>query len=99
VAAAGAAARLVRFGGSVEEVEGELQRLDREMLDGLRATVDGETLARLEAEVRDGLGSLAPRLGAASKKQTVEILLRRRLRQETGLPVLSLFSPEAAKPS
>ena len=89
------AARIERLRGTAEEIEGELQRLDRELLDRLLESVDEETLARLEEGIRDSLGALAPRLGARAREQTREILLRRRLREEAGLPVLSLFSPEA----
>ncbi|MCP4203804.1 MAG: hypothetical protein GY769_17940 [bacterium] len=91
----GVAERVTSLAGEPRRVEEELQRLDREVMARLREGLDAETLARLEASVEERLAVLAGRLGDDSRDQTLELLLRRRLREELNLPVLSLFSPES----
>jgi hypothetical protein len=79
-------------------VEERLAALDREMLDQAWDGLDGETRSEVEAAVEKTLASLAGRLPALELASSRERLVRQTLRRKLGLPVLSLFSPEAQRP-
>ncbi|HEY4588080.1 MAG TPA: hypothetical protein VII86_02590, partial [Thermoanaerobaculia bacterium] len=77
------------------EVEERLAVLDRQMLDQAWEGLDGEARSEVEAAVEKTLASLAGRLPAGELASSRERLVRQTLRRKLGLPVLSLFSPEA----
>ncbi|MFL6258601.1 MAG: hypothetical protein ACJ76Y_02715 [Thermoanaerobaculia bacterium] len=89
------AARVAGLSGDPQEVEERLAALDREMLDRAWEGLDTETRSEVEAAVEKTLASLAGRLPAGELASSRERLLRQTLRRRLGLPVLSLFSPEA----
>ncbi len=90
------AARLASLVGDPQEVEEHLSAIDREMLDRAAEGMDGETRSEIEVAVEKTLASLGGRLPAAELESSRERLARQILRRRLGLPVLSLFSPEAA---
>lgn len=92
------AARITALDGDAQAVEERLAALDREMLDAATAALDGEVRAEIGAAVEKTLASLAGRLPAEELERSRERLARQALRRRMGLPVLSLFSPEAEPP-
>ena len=92
---AGYAARIVAISGDVEHVEAALSALDRELLAGLDGALDDAGRAALEARDEETVGSLFGRLFAGDVDRARDRLRRQLLRRDFGLPVLSLFSPEA----
>ncbi|HEX4495675.1 MAG TPA: hypothetical protein VIE43_08415 [Thermoanaerobaculia bacterium] len=91
------AARLDALTGDPQEIEAHLSALDREMLDHAWEDLDGETRSEIDATVEKTLASLGGRLPAAELEGSRERLARQTLRRRLGLPVLSLFSPEAER--
>ena len=89
------AARITSLSGDPQEVEEHLAALDREMLDQAWEGLDGEARSAVEAAVEKTLAALAGRLPAGELASSRERLVRQTLRRKLGLPVLSLFSPEA----
>jgi hypothetical protein len=89
------AARIVALEGESEEIERALAALDRELLERVEAGMDGELEREVEAAVQRTLGSLVGRFDAEELAGARGRLVRQILRQRLGLPVLSLFSPEA----
>jgi hypothetical protein len=89
------AARITSLSGDPQEVEEHLSILDRQMLDQAWEGLDGEARSAVEAAVEKTLASLAGRLPAGELASSRERLVRQTLRRKLGLPVLSLFSPEA----
>jgi hypothetical protein len=89
------AARLDVLAGDPQEIEAHLSDLDREMLDRAWEDLDGETRSEIDSAVEKTLASLGGRLPAAELESSRERLARQTLRRRLGLPVLSLFSPEA----
>jgi hypothetical protein len=89
------AARVSSLNGAPQEVEERLAALDREMLDRAWEESGGETRSEVEAAVEKTLASLGGSLPAAELESSRERLIRQTLRRRLGLPVLSLFSPEA----
>lgn len=89
------AARIAALDGDAQAVEEHLASLDREMLDSAAATLDGEVRAEVDGAVEKTLSSLGGRLPAGELERSRERLVRQALRRRMGLPVLSLFSPEA----
>jgi hypothetical protein len=92
------AAQVAHLSGDPQEVEERLAALDREMLDQAWDGLDGEARSAVEAAVEKTLASLAGRLPAGELASSRERLVRQTLRRKLGLPVLSLFSPEAQRP-
>ena len=80
---------------SPERVETDLGRLDAELVSRLFAAMPQEKLERLQAAVDRSLVSLMRQTRSADLELARKRLLAQRLRQEQGLPVLSLFSSEA----
>ncbi|HEY4572660.1 MAG TPA: hypothetical protein VIJ26_01810 [Thermoanaerobaculia bacterium] len=91
------AARITSLSGDPQEVEEHLSILDRQMLDQAWEGLDGEARSAVEAAVEKTLASLAGRLPAGELASSRERLVRQTLRRKLGLPVLSLFSPEAQR--
>ena len=89
------AARLALLGGDPQDVEERLAALDREMLDGVAAGLDPEERTEVGAAVEKTLALLSGRLPAEEIEASRDRLFRQTLRRRLGLPVLSLFSPEA----
>jgi hypothetical protein len=90
------AARIAALGGDPREVEERLSALDREMLAAAQDGLDPETRAEVEAAVEKTLSALKGRLPAEELESSRERLAHQVLRRRLGLPVLSLFSPEAS---
>ncbi|HEX9941752.1 MAG TPA: hypothetical protein VGG03_07035 [Thermoanaerobaculia bacterium] len=91
------AARIIALDGDPQEVEDRLSALDREMLAAAAAGLDEETLAEVGSAVEKTLASLGGHLPAEELERSRERLSRQALRRRLGLPVLSLFSPEAER--
>ncbi len=89
------AGRLTALDGDPQQVEDRLASLDREMLDAAAAGLDAGVRAEVEAAVEKTLAALGKRLPAEDLDLSRERLARQVLRRRAGLPVLSLFSPEA----
>ncbi|HSS47986.1 MAG TPA: hypothetical protein VLX28_03470 [Thermoanaerobaculia bacterium] len=88
-------ARLSRLTGDPQDVEERLAALDREMLEAVVAGLDPEGRAEIDAAVEKTLALLRGRLPAEEIETSRARLFRQTLRRRLGLPVLSLFSPEA----
>lgn len=89
------AAQVAHLSGDPQEVEERLAALDREMLDQAWEGLDGDARSEVETAVEKTLAALAGRLPASELASSRERLVRQTLRRRLGLPVLSLFSPEA----
>lgn len=89
------AARVAALHGDAPSVEAELSALDREMLAASAASLAPELREEVEAAVEKTLAALKGRLPADELERSRERLTAQVLRQRLGLPVLSLFSPEA----
>jgi hypothetical protein len=87
--------RLLALTGDAPKVEADLSALDREMLTAASAALDGKLRKEIEAAVEKTLAALKGRLPAEELERSRERLTHQVLRQRLGLPVLSLFSPEA----
>lgn len=79
---------------SAEEIDKTLAEIDRDMLEGARRSLTDAQQADLEARVEAGMAALAGRLGGASPSARGRAEVRL-LRDLVGLPLLSLFSPDA----
>jgi hypothetical protein len=89
------ATRITSLAGDPRRVEERLSELDRELLATAESGLDGETRAEVEAAVEKTLAGLRARLPADELERSRERLAHQVLRRRLGLPVLSLFSPEA----
>jgi hypothetical protein len=89
------AAAIVALSGPVEVVEPELARLDAATLAKQSAALDAEARAAIDAEVGRALAPLAGRLSMAARQEARSRLRNQALRRRVGLPLLSLFAPEA----
>ncbi|HSG38346.1 MAG TPA: hypothetical protein VLE27_01815 [Thermoanaerobaculia bacterium] len=89
------AVRISSLAGDPRKVEERLSELDREMLATAHDGLDPETRAEVDAAVEKTLASLRGRLPAEELESSRERLAHMALRRRLGLPVLSLFSPEA----
>jgi hypothetical protein len=86
---------LISLIGAPQEVEDRLASLDREMLDAAADGLDTESRGEIDAAVEKTLTLLRGRLPADELEISRDRLARQALRRRLGLPVLSLFSPEA----
>lgn len=89
------APRVAGLHGDAPSVEAELSALDREMLAAADASLDVERRREVDAAVEKTLAALRGRLPVEELERSRERLTHQVLRQRLGLPVLSLFSPEA----
>jgi hypothetical protein len=80
-------------------IEEGLAALDRELLDTALAGLSGRTEKAIEAAVATTLAALAGRLPEDELARSRDSLRRQIARERLGLPVLSLFSPEAEGPA
>jgi len=78
-----------------QAIEERLAGLDRLMLDGALAALAAGERAALDATVERAIGAVAGRLPATEVERARGRLARQVLRERLGLPMLSLFSPEA----
>lgn len=87
---------LTALGRDAQRIEERLAELDGELLDAALAALPGGRRANLDAAVEKTLASLSGRIPAGDLEPSRGRLRRQVLRQRLGLPLLSLFSPEAA---
>ena len=95
-AQAALAARVRALRGTTSEVERALAALDEEMMAAVAAAATAEERTELERRTAAALAALAGRIEADELADARARLLRQALRRARGLPVLSLFSSEAA---
>jgi hypothetical protein len=89
---------LADSGLDAQAIEERLAELDRRTLDGALAALGAEERAALDATLDRAIGAVAGRLAAAEIERARGRLARQVLRERLGLPMLSLFSPEARPP-
>lgn len=87
--------RIVSLQGTSEEIEAALATLDAQLLRDAWRHLEVAARQQLERSVDSSLASLGGRLTAAELDAERERLARPALRRLLGLPMLSLFSPEA----
>ncbi len=88
-------ARIRAAGRSAREAEQALVELDRELIDEQLAGLDAAERAQLEGAVTASIERLGPKLAADIAAADRERLRRESARRRGGLPLLSLFSPDA----
>lgn len=89
------APRVAGLHGDAPSVEAALSALDREMLAMAETSLEEAARREVDAAVEKTLSALRGRLPAEELERSRERLAHQVLRQRLGLPVLSLFSPEA----
>jgi hypothetical protein len=89
------AARILALAGDTESVEAALAGLDREILARQEAALSPAERREVEARVEETVAGLFGHLFAGDVDRARDRLRRQVLRRHLGLPVLSLFSPEA----
>jgi len=96
---AGTGSRIRALAGDAEEVERRLAALDRELLRRAEERLSPASRAELDARVEETLAALGERLPAPELEAYRPHLRDRELRRRAGLPLLSLFAPEAMRPA
>lgn len=91
------AERVAALSGDTEHVEAALAQLDHEVLARAEEGLGDAERAEVDREVEDTVSSLFGRLFAGDVDKARGRLRRQALRRQLGLPVLSLFSPEAER--
>lgn len=86
--------RVLALQGDAPSVEAALSTLDREML--TTVSLAPELREEVDTAVEKTLAALKGRLPADELERSRERLTHQVLRQRLGLPILSLFSPEAS---
>lgn len=74
-----------------QKLETSLTGVERMLSDAVRSVADTEELAMVEREVKAKLKPYRKQMEPAAYQQTVDNLLLKRLREQYGLPRLSLF--------
>lgn len=74
-----------------QKLEQSLSGLERMLSDAIRRVADIDQLAKLESEVKKQLGPYRKHMESAAYGQTFDNLVLKRLREEFGIPRLSLF--------
>ena len=87
--------RIRAAGEHAQAAEEALVALDRELVDEHLATLNAAARAELEAAVATSVERLGPLLAADLAATDRARLLRENARRRAGLPLLSLFSPDA----
>jgi hypothetical protein len=87
--------RIRAAGTHAPTAEKALVELDRELIDGHLATLDALAHAELTAAVDASVERLGPKLADELATEDRARLLRDNARRLAGLPLLSLFSPDA----
>lgn len=83
--------RLLGLTGDVDALEKELRRLDPQLLEELERVLSSEERQRLNEEVERALDRVRSRFAATELDELRGRLLRQRIRQEFGVPMLSLI--------
>lgn len=91
------AERIAAVSGDTEHVESALAELDHQVLARAEEGLGDAEREEVEGEVEDTVSSLFGRLFAGDVDKARSRLRRQALRRHLGLPVLSLFSPEAER--
>ena len=91
------AGRITALSGDTEHVEAALGEMDHDLLDRADESLDEAGRQAIEEQVEETVNSLFGRLFAGDVDKARTRLRRQILRRELGLPVLSLFSPEAER--
>jgi hypothetical protein len=80
-------------GGSMDaqKLEQSLSGLERMLSDGIRSVVSTELVTAIEGEVKEQLKPYRKHMEAPVYRQTFDNLLLKRLREQFGVPRLSLF--------
>lgn len=91
--AAATRARIAALGGGLDEIERALAAIEADLLERFEARLVTAERERLTASVERAIALAG--VPAAARDELRASLTRQRLRQLAGLPVLSLFSPEA----
>ncbi|HSP63639.1 MAG TPA: hypothetical protein VLQ90_11700, partial [Pyrinomonadaceae bacterium] len=73
------------------KLEDSLTGVERMLSDALRATVSGNQLDEIREEVKTQLRSYRAQMDVPAYEQTMDNLLLKRLRDQFGVPRLSLF--------
>jgi hypothetical protein len=91
-------ARILAANAEPAAAEGRLAALDRELIEAAVRELTAAERRRLEEEVEASLGELRGRMTPEALAADRLRLLHERARQLAGLPLLSLFSPDALSP-
>jgi hypothetical protein len=89
-------AKILALSGSSEEVERGLMRLDSLVLQSAFDAMSQAEKVVIQQQVESTLDKLEQRLGQGSRPEVRQRLLDQTVRNATGLPFLSLFSPESS---
>ncbi len=95
VALEGLPERLKGLTGNPQSVEVELARIDAALLERLRSGLNPISRSAIEKEAEAAVRHLADTMPADRRREAAKRVADRVLRASLGLPVLSLFSPEA----
>jgi len=74
-----------------QKLEQSLTGLERMLSDSIRSIVDSDQLGRLEEEIKTQLSPYRKQMEKAAYQKTFDNLLLQRLREQFGVPRLSLF--------
>ena len=74
-----------------QKLEISLTGLERMLSDAVRSVADVEELAKIEKEIKEQFKPYRKQMEAAAYQQTVDNLFLKQLREQYGLPRLSLF--------
>ncbi len=88
--------RLGELEGGAEAVEERLKDVDRQVMEAAAAGLDKSERRRIEEDLARAVANLARRLPARELRGVEKQLREQLLRDYLGLPVLSLFAPEAS---
>jgi hypothetical protein len=91
----GLARRVLELRGDAATVEAALIAIDDQMLEAAAAVLDADQAALLDRWVERRLESLSDRFDRDELARAAARLRSRELRRRAGLPLLSLFSPDA----
>jgi hypothetical protein len=90
-----AAAQVRSLDGPLDRIETELARIEAELLEGLGTKLDEGERREMEQRIARALESRRGELSGEELATLSERLRRQELRRRFGLPMLSLFAPEA----
>jgi hypothetical protein len=90
------AAEIRALRGAVSTVEPKLAQIDAALIARLEAGLDARARAEVAAAAQRALAPLRRRLSESAARAAEERLRVQALRRHFGLPLLSLFAPEAA---
>ena len=89
------ARRISTLSGDAESIESALAKIDHEVVDDARRRLSASERSEVGRELAATRSALAQRLPAAELERSALRLEEEILRRRSGLPVLSLFAPEA----